>query len=218
MKAIIIGAGHNGLVCANYLARAGWKVLVVERRGRILSFPVRRDVSRADEVLDLQRLHPRIENALSVVLHPRFRETRQIFVCYALQAGQTEGTRVSRFTLTSLDPLRADPASEDVIITWRSGGHNGSSLQFGADGYLYVSTGDSGPAAPPDLYATGQDVTECTGGAQAITDHALAERYHTACDPRLNANQALELAFLVAEGLKSERHEHARERASAAAE
>jgi 3-deoxy-7-phosphoheptulonate synthase len=52
---------------------------------------------------------------------------------------------------------------------------------------------------------TGQDVTECTGGAQAITEHALAQRYHTACDPRLNASQALELAFLLAEGLKETR-------------
>ena len=41
---------------------------------------------------------------------------------------------------------------------------------------------------------TGQDVTECTGGAQAITDDALSLRYHTHCDPRLNAHQALELA------------------------
>jgi 3-deoxy-7-phosphoheptulonate synthase len=52
---------------------------------------------------------------------------------------------------------------------------------------------------------TGQDVTECTGGAQAITEHKLALRYHTACDPRLNASQALELAFLIAEGLKRNR-------------
>lgn len=52
---------------------------------------------------------------------------------------------------------------------------------------------------------TGQDVTECTGGAQAITDHALALRYHTACDPRLNASQALELAFQVAAQVKRER-------------
>src|SRR3546814_3856064 len=53
---------------------------------------------------------------------------------------------------------------------------------------------------------TGQDVTECTGGAQAITDHVLSQRYHTACDPRLNANQALELAFLTAAKLRSEEH------------
>ncbi len=48
---------------------------------------------------------------------------------------------------------------------------------------------------------TGQDVTECTGGVRAVTDENLSDRYHTACDPRLNASQALELAFLVAEEL-----------------
>ena len=48
---------------------------------------------------------------------------------------------------------------------------------------------------------TGKDVTECTGGVVAVTDEDLSDRYHTACDPRLNATQALELAFLVAEEL-----------------
>ena len=52
---------------------------------------------------------------------------------------------------------------------------------------------------------TGQNVTECTGGATAISDQDLSDRYHTHCDPRLNADQALELAFLVAEQLKKER-------------
>ncbi|MBV0912154.1 class II 3-deoxy-7-phosphoheptulonate synthase [Anianabacter salinae] len=52
---------------------------------------------------------------------------------------------------------------------------------------------------------TGQDVTECTGGVRAVTDEDLSDRYHTACDPRLNASQALELAFLVAEELSSRR-------------
>jgi 3-deoxy-7-phosphoheptulonate synthase len=52
---------------------------------------------------------------------------------------------------------------------------------------------------------TGKDVTECTGGAKAILEEELGDRYHTHCDPRLNANQALELAFLVAELLKSQR-------------
>lgn len=50
---------------------------------------------------------------------------------------------------------------------------------------------------------TGQDVTECIGGADDVTDEDLSSRYHTACDPRLNANQALELAFLVADELKA---------------
>lgn len=53
---------------------------------------------------------------------------------------------------------------------------------------------------------TGQNVTECTGGAVAVTDDALADRYHTHCDPRLNASQALELAFLLSEELAAERN------------
>ncbi|MBO9472379.1 3-deoxy-7-phosphoheptulonate synthase class II [Shimia sp. R10_1] len=50
---------------------------------------------------------------------------------------------------------------------------------------------------------TGQDVTECTGGVRAVTEEDLSARYHTACDPRLNASQSLELAFLVAEELSN---------------
>jgi 3-deoxy-7-phosphoheptulonate synthase len=50
---------------------------------------------------------------------------------------------------------------------------------------------------------TGQNVTECVGGAEKITDDSLSDRYHTHCDPRLNAKQALELAFLVADELRT---------------
>ena len=56
---------------------------------------------------------------------------------------------------------------------------------------------------------TGQDVTECTGGIYAVTDEDLSDRYHTACDPRLNASQSLELAFLVAEELSGRRKSEA---------
>ncbi|SLN12969.1 class II 3-deoxy-7-phosphoheptulonate synthase [Roseisalinus antarcticus] len=52
---------------------------------------------------------------------------------------------------------------------------------------------------------TGSDVTECTGGVRAVTEEDLSARYHTACDPRLNASQSLELAFLVAEELSARR-------------
>ena len=52
---------------------------------------------------------------------------------------------------------------------------------------------------------TGKDVTECTGGVRAVSESDLSDRYHTACDPRLNASQALELAFLVAEELSARR-------------
>jgi 3-deoxy-7-phosphoheptulonate synthase len=58
------------------------------------------------------------------------------------------------------------------------------------------------------LEMTGKNVTECTGGARAISELDLSDRYHTYCDPRLNADQAIELAFLVAELLKQNRHAH----------
>ena len=60
------------------------------------------------------------------------------------------------------------------------------------------------------LEMTGQKVTECTGGARAITDAELTDRYHTVCDPRLNAEQAIEMAFLLADLIKRERGGKAR--------
>ena len=68
------------------------------------------------------------------------------------------------------------------------------------------------------LEMTGKNVTECTGGARAITDADLHDRYHTHCDPRLNAEQAIELSFVVAELLKQERSPKLRERQVDAAE
>jgi 3-deoxy-7-phosphoheptulonate synthase len=55
------------------------------------------------------------------------------------------------------------------------------------------------------LEMTGKNVTECTGGARAISEADLHDRYHTYCDPRLNAEQAIEMAFMVADLLKAER-------------
>jgi len=55
------------------------------------------------------------------------------------------------------------------------------------------------------LEMTGQNVTECTGGARAISDADLNDRYHTVCDPRLNSEQAIDMAFLLAELLRKER-------------
>jgi 3-deoxy-7-phosphoheptulonate synthase len=55
------------------------------------------------------------------------------------------------------------------------------------------------------LEMTGKDVTECVGGARAITDEDLNDRYHTVCDPRLNAEQSIDMAFLIAELFKQQR-------------
>jgi 3-deoxy-7-phosphoheptulonate synthase len=71
-------------------------------------------------------------------------------------------------------------------------------------GFFAVHRAEGTHAGGIHIEMTGQDVTECTGGAVAITDAGLADRYHTHCDPRLNAAQSLELAFLIAEMLNLE--------------
>ena len=72
-------------------------------------------------------------------------------------------------------------------------------------GFFAVHKAEGTHAGGVHFEMTGQDVTECTGGAQAIAEANLGDRYHTHCDPRLNAKQALELAFLLAETLKQDR-------------
>ena len=76
-------------------------------------------------------------------------------------------------------------------------------------GFFAVHRAEGTHAGGIHIEMTGRDVTECTGGAIAITDEALADRYHTHCDPRLNAAQSLELAFLLAEELNREAGERA---------
>lgn len=72
-------------------------------------------------------------------------------------------------------------------------------------GFFGVHRSENTHAGGIHLEMTGQDVTECTGGAIAISDEGLGARYQTQCDPRLNASQSLEMAFLIAEALKAER-------------
>jgi 3-deoxy-7-phosphoheptulonate synthase len=72
-------------------------------------------------------------------------------------------------------------------------------------GFFEVHQAEGTYAGGVHLEMTGQNVTECTGGARAISDADLNDRYHTVCDPRLNAEQAIDLAFLLAELLKKER-------------
>jgi 3-deoxy-7-phosphoheptulonate synthase len=71
--------------------------------------------------------------------------------------------------------------------------------------FFDVHAGEGSVAGGVHVEMTGQNVTECTGGAQRLSEFDLGARYETFCDPRLNAEQALELAFLVAEELKSRR-------------
>ena len=73
-------------------------------------------------------------------------------------------------------------------------------------GFFEVHKAEGTHAGGVHFEMTGQNVTECIGGAYMISEHDLADRYHTHCDPRLNGEQALELAFLIADTLKAARN------------
>ena len=101
-----------------------------------------------------------------LAFHPDFERNRQCFVCYTLrgsnprQPNLADGTRVSRFRVTRTDPPRIDPASEEIVLSFLQGGHNGGDLHFGPDGMLYISTGDAANPNPPDPFNTGQDISD----------------------------------------------------------
>jgi 3-deoxy-7-phosphoheptulonate synthase len=71
--------------------------------------------------------------------------------------------------------------------------------------FFDIHRGEGTHAGGIHIEMTGQNVTECVGGSKAVTETDLSDRYHTHCDPRLNADQSLELAFIVSERLKRER-------------
>ncbi len=148
------------------------RLCVTERGGKIFSFPQPADVSKTDLVVDLAAWLPR-ELAggnlalFDAELHPKFAENHQLFVCY-VHPGEGGHTRVSRLTLSADAAPKAVAGSEQVLITWPSGGHNAGCLEFGTDGYLYIATGDGTGPNPPDGRTTGQDVSDLLGAILRI--------------------------------------------------
>ena len=108
----------------------------------------------------------RVEAVYALAFHPRFAENRWCYVCYTLahddkkSPNLADGTRIARFRVSDTLPPKLEPASEEVVLTWEQGGHNGCELLFGPDGFLYISTGDGRPPNPPDPLHTGQDISD----------------------------------------------------------
>ncbi|OYX33211.1 MAG: 3-deoxy-7-phosphoheptulonate synthase class II [Caulobacterales bacterium 32-69-10] len=118
-----------------------------------------------------------------------------------------------------LPRLMAATKREGKQVVWATDPMHGNTLKA-ANGYKtrpfdrilaevrsFVEIADSEGVHPGGVHLemTGQNVTECLGGARALSEDELSHRYHTHCDPRLNAEQALELSFLVAEKLRGQR-------------
>lgn len=135
---------------------------VAQRPGQIYAFPENDDQVAPTLVVDLKR------TVYGLAFHPHFAENGYFFVsCLLDPANPTpEGSRISRFQVTGRNPLRADPASETIILSWPSGGHNGGCIRFGPDGYLYLATGDGSGIA--DQLETGQDLSDLLGAILRI--------------------------------------------------
>jgi putative heme-binding domain-containing protein len=166
------------------------RLVVAEKGGKVFSFP-RAGADRPDLVADLNQLKGRwkavvpnyrgFDSLYGIAFHPRFTQNRFVYLCYALNLGprreEPVGSRVSRFTVSADAPPKIDPASEQVILEWQAGGHNGGCLKFGHDGMLYISTGDQADPNPPDVYKTGQDVSDLRASILRIdVDHAGTDR------------------------------------------
>jgi putative heme-binding domain-containing protein len=129
---------------------------------------------RADLIADFNRDHVltgengeklKVGYIYGIAFHPKFAENHELFLAYTVvppKAGVhlVDGTRVSRFKVTPGEIPKIDFKSEEVVITFHEGGHNGACLEFGQEGDLYISTGDGGDASPPDMRNTGQDNTD----------------------------------------------------------
>ncbi len=148
------------------------RLFVGEQGGMILAFANDPSVTKTDLVIDLRKHRADFSNLYGLAFHPRFAQNRQVFVCYTTKDGKPDGTRVSRFLASRADPPVIDPASETILLTFLSGGHNGGCLAFGPDGYLYISSGDAERPSPPDLLDTGQDVSDLLSSILRIdVDH-----------------------------------------------
>jgi glucose/arabinose dehydrogenase len=129
------------------------RIFVAEQTGRIKVFENRNDVEATSTFLDVRevvQMKHNEEGLLALAFHPKYKENGRFFVYYSL--GKPKRNRVSEFRVSAGDPNKADPDSERIIldVEQKYGNHNGSTLVFGPDGYLYISHGDGGLANDPD--------------------------------------------------------------------
>jgi glucose/arabinose dehydrogenase len=136
------------------------RLFVTEQGGKIWMLPadLTANPGKAELCVDLTLLNPEISNAYGLIFHPNFQKNRQLYIFYTVGVpDELAKTRVSKFLMD--DNLRINPASEEIIIKFGGGGHNGGDLHFGPDGMLYFTVGDLAPPSPPDVQNEGQNLS-----------------------------------------------------------
>jgi 3-deoxy-7-phosphoheptulonate synthase len=152
----------------------------------------------ADDVIKLAaKLNPQNENGRLNIIIRMGADKIENYLPNILKNVKSEGLNI----LWSIDPMHGNTVKASNGYKTREFDNVMSEVKSFFDIHHACGTIPGGV----HLEMTGQDVTECTGGAFNVTQEALASRYETQCDPRLNADQALELAFLIAEEVKKSR-------------
>ena len=144
------------------------RVFVLGQHGTIWVFPNDPDVTEAATFLDITNRvvyndKENEEGLLGVAFHPKYKENGEFFVYYTSRNAPPHTSVISRFRVSKDDPNQADPASEEELLRipqpfWN---HNGGTLAFGPDGFLYVGLGDGGSANDP--HGNGQNLTTLLG-------------------------------------------------------
>jgi 3-deoxy-7-phosphoheptulonate synthase len=151
----------------------------------------------ADELLELiDILNPDNEPGRLTLITRYGADKVETFLPPLIRAVEREGRRV----VWSCDPMHGNTVRVSSGYKTRPF----ERIMTEVRRFMAVHRAEGTHAGGIHVEMTGKNVTECTGGANALSEHELQDRYHTHCDPRLNADQALELAFLVAEELRKE--------------
>lgn len=172
------------------------RLFVVEQHGVIHVFPNRPDVDRTSVFLDIREVVSRDHNEeglLGLAFHPRYKENGQFFVYYSTKP---RASVISAFRVSAKDPNRAERDSEEVLMKIEQpyGNHNGGSIEFGPDGYLYIGLGDGGSANDP--HGHGQNLNTLLGSILRIdVDHR---------DPGLAYAVPKDNPFVAREGARGE--------------
>ncbi|WP_161604358.1 PQQ-dependent sugar dehydrogenase [Roseiconus nitratireducens] len=157
------------------------RMAVLESSGRLHTFEIDGDPDSADLAGELRTHVDKFQSALGFGVHPQFDQNRQVFLVYTRGQGSLpDGTRLSRFRMTDANPPQLDFASEEIVLTWHSGGHNGSAIRFDHRGLLYFSAGDGATPFPPDEFDVSQDLSDLRSTICRIdVDHSDGDRGYT---------------------------------------